>query len=151
MADGYIPTGSSEYLYKQVVKTLKPKGIELDSWYRFFLVPGMGHCAGTSASVNAPWYFGGGGQASSLSTNAASPVPELNDPQHNILLALMAWTENGTAPDAIVATKWENDTLHDKVLRQRPLCPYPQHAQYCGHGNPDDAASWKCVSPYAVV
>lgn len=40
-ADALISTGSSEYFYKHVLRTLVPKGYELDSWYRFFLVPGM--------------------------------------------------------------------------------------------------------------
>ena len=55
LADALIPTGSSDYYYKNVYKTLVPQGIELDSWYRYFLVPGMQHCLGTPSDVNAPW------------------------------------------------------------------------------------------------
>ncbi len=40
-ADGSIATGSSIYFYNHVLRTLKPQGIELDSFYRYFLVPGM--------------------------------------------------------------------------------------------------------------
>ena len=32
---------SSIYFYNHVLRTLKPKGIDLDDFYRFFLVPGM--------------------------------------------------------------------------------------------------------------
>ena len=146
LADGLIATGSSTYFYKEVLKTLVPKGIELESWYRFFLVPGMQHCAGTPLDVNAPWYFAGANQAGALGVEPGSvhSVPGFSDAKHDILLALMAWTENGTAPDSIVATKWKNDTLTDQVMRQRPLCPYPTQAKYTGHGNPDDAENWKC-------
>jgi Tannase and feruloyl esterase len=31
------------------------------------------------------------------------------------------------------------------VLRTRPLCPYPQVAQYKGSGSTDDAANFACV------
>lgn len=41
MADGFIPTDSSRYFYNQVAKTLAPSGIDLDSFYRFFYIPGM--------------------------------------------------------------------------------------------------------------
>lgn len=152
LADGLIPTGSSEYFYRQVIRTLKPKGIELDSWYRFFLVPGMQHCAGTPSDVNAPWYFAGGNQAGELGLQpgSVSGVAGFRDAEHDILLALMRWTEKDKAPHHIIATKWHNDTLQDKVLRQRPLCPYPQRAKYTGHGNPDDAANWKCSSSYGL-
>ena len=36
---------------------MSAKGIELDDFYRFFLVPGMQHCSGSIG--NAPWYLGG--------------------------------------------------------------------------------------------
>ena len=34
-----------------------------------------------------------------------------------------------------------------KVDRTRPLCPYPQTAQYKGAGSTDDAASFVCKAP----
>jgi feruloyl esterase len=40
-ADGSVATGSSVYFYNYVLRTLKPKGIQLDDFYRFFLIPGM--------------------------------------------------------------------------------------------------------------
>jgi len=30
------------------------------------------------------------------------------------------------------------------VSRTRPLCPYPQHAEYTGAGSTDDAANFVC-------
>lgn len=40
-ADGLIATGSSRYLYDRVLRAMQPQGIDLDDFYRFFLVPGM--------------------------------------------------------------------------------------------------------------
>jgi feruloyl esterase len=35
----------------------------------------------------------------------------------------------------------------DKVVRTRPLCPYPQVAKYQGAGSIDDAANFTCAPP----
>jgi len=56
-ADAYIPPGMSIHFYERVVHTLVPKGLELDDWFRLFMVPGGGHCAGSANG--APWYFAG--------------------------------------------------------------------------------------------
>jgi feruloyl esterase len=55
------------------------------------------------------------------------------------MTALINWVENGTAPQSIVATRMEQG----KVVRARPLCPYPQVARYSGSGSTDDA----CKTP----
>ena len=52
-SDGFIPTGSAEVFYKSVLKALVPKGVDVNSFYRHFFVPGMQHCAGTPENVNA--------------------------------------------------------------------------------------------------
>ena len=93
--------------------------------------------------MNAPWYFAGANQAAKLSTSATG-VPGFRDAKHDVLLAMMAWVENGTAPDQIVATKWHNDTLQDKVLRQRPLCMFPKKAKWSGKGDVNNASTWNC-------
>merc|ERR1712070_36630 len=49
--------------------------------------------------------------------------------------ALMAWVENGTAPDKLIATNFK---------RSRPLCPHPQVAIYKGKGSTDDADNFEC-------
>ena len=54
---------------------------------------------------------------------------------------LSDWVERGKAPDSIVARKLAADGT---VSRSRPLCVYPQRAQYKGSGSPDDAASFVC-------
>ncbi|MCJ1410742.1 hypothetical protein MMC19_004828 [Ptychographa xylographoides] len=140
-ADGLIATGSSIYFYNHVLRTLVPKGIELDSWYRFFLVPGMQHCAGSVN--NAPWYFAGANQAGMLGTGVYS-VPGFSDARHDALLALMQWVEEGVAPERIVATKFVNDTVSLGVVRQRPLCVYPKISTYVG-GNANVASNFVCA------
>jgi feruloyl esterase len=55
--------------------------------------------------------------------------------------------EQGVAPATIIATKYVNDAPAQGVQRTRPLCAYPQQAQYSGRGSIDDAASFVCVKP----
>jgi feruloyl esterase len=59
------------------------------------------------------------------------------------MTALINWVENGTAPAAITASQVDKG----KLLRTRPLCPYPQVARYSGSGSPDDAANFACKAP----
>ena len=55
--------------------------------------------------------------------------------------AIVDWVENGKAPDRVVARKLGPGGA---ATRTRPLCPYPQHAQYKGGGSIDDAANFQC-------
>ena len=48
---------------------------QVKEWSRLFLVPGMGHCSGGTATVDS----------------------------FDMLSAVMSWVENGQAPDSIVA------------------------------------------------
>lgn len=138
LADNLIPAGSSQYFYDHVYRTLAPKGVNIDSFYRFFFIPGMGHCMG---SARAPWYIGGGSQ---YVTGVTHSVPGFMDRKHDVILAIMAWVENGDAPSDIIATKFGNDTLGNGVESQRRLCPYPRQARYIGNGDPNNSSSWKC-------
>ena len=56
------------------------------------------------------------------------------------LTPLVTWVEKGTAPQTIAASR----VVDGKVVRTRPLCPYPQTAIYKGSGPTDDAASFSC-------
>ncbi|XP_014551661.1 hypothetical protein COCVIDRAFT_30823 [Bipolaris victoriae FI3] len=147
MSDGLIPTGSATYFYNQVVRELKPRGIEVDDFFRFFLVPGMGHCSGTFPTVNAPWYFAGPNQASALGPTVYS-VPGFKDADHDAMLAMMRWVEEGKGPDYIIGTKYANEATQIGITRQRPLCMYPKQAKYNGSGDVSAASSWSCKSLY---
>ncbi len=59
------------------------------------------------------------------------------------LAALEQWVEKGKAPDQIVASLARDG----KVVRTRPLCPYPQQAVYKGSGSTDEAANFACKMP----
>jgi feruloyl esterase len=53
------------------------------------------------------------------------------------------WVEHGKPPDSIIASQKAGTA----VLRTRPLCPYPQAAQYKGIGSVTDAANFTCATP----
>jgi feruloyl esterase len=56
------------------------------------------------------------------------------------LTPLINWVEAGKAPDSILAGRMESG----KIVRTRPLCPYPQTAHYSGSGSLDQAANFAC-------
>ena len=58
--------------------------------------------------------------------------------QFDMLGAVVNWVEKGIAPDSVIAT--------GKAFpgRSRPLCAYPKHAQYTGHGDSNDASNFRC-------
>lgn len=102
----------------------------------------MQHCAGTV--VDAPWAFGGSYQGSIFGNDSYS-VPGYVDAEHDILLALVNWVENETPVDSVVATAFQSPyNASSGVLRQRPLCPWPQGAVWDGVGDVDQASSWSC-------
>jgi hypothetical protein len=92
----------------------------------------------------APYYIAAAGQIVQTAEGNGFSVPGYVDPEHDILLAMMQWVENGTAPEQLIATKWNNDTLEDGIVMQRTLCPYPQKAIYGGSGDWHAASSWSC-------
>ena len=122
-ADGTIAPGETPQYYQSVVDALYPHSNARDALretqdsYRLFMVPGMYHCSG-------------GPGANSFDT----------------LTALDNWVENGSAPDQITATHYNNNVQADGVAFTRPLCPYPQVAKYSGVGATTDAASFVCVN-----
>jgi feruloyl esterase len=110
--------------YYERVRERQGSQAATDAFFRLFLVPGMGHCAGGTGATT----FG--------NQNAPAPTIEAG---HDLLSALDAWVERGVAPDRIIASR----VVDGAVVRTRPLCPYPQRAVYTG-GSPDDAASYAC-------
>jgi len=114
----------------------------LDDYLRAFLVPGMIHCIGGPGAWAADY-----------------------------IRAIVDWVEEGVAPDRIIAehpgdltfleaqvalgadlVSWSEVLLEAHTAKEdarrfsRPLCPWPQYAQYRGTGDPDDAASFACVA-----
>lgn len=141
MADPVVPFGSSLYFYDQVAQAMVPKGVDVDDFYRFFPIAGMGHC---DTSGYAPYYIAG---CTQYLTGATHGVPGFDGAEHDGILALMRWVENGTAPEKLVATKYQDDMPAKGVESQRPVCPYPLQTKYKG-GEVADPASWACESLY---
>jgi hypothetical protein len=56
-----------------------------------------------------------------------------------LMEALVRWVEEGRAPDRLLA---EHRDSSGKVLRRRPLFPYPQAAKYKGKGSTDKAENF---------
>ncbi|HEX7079753.1 MAG TPA: tannase/feruloyl esterase family alpha/beta hydrolase [Gammaproteobacteria bacterium] len=77
---------------------------------RLFMVPGMGHCGG-------------------------GPGPS----EWDRLAPLVAWVEQGAAPEYLVAAHRTNGVVDN----ERRVCPYPQRAVYVGPaGGQNDPANW---------
>jgi feruloyl esterase len=113
--------------YNEVVS--KMGGEETLAFLRLYMVPGMQHCSGGPG----PDSFGENGAGA-------------RDAQHNMKVALEQWVEKGTAPSAIIATKYESGNSSKGVKMTRPLCAYPQVAKYKGSGDSNDAANFSCVA-----
>jgi len=58
--------------------------------------------------------------------------------QFDMLSAVVNWVEKGIAPESVIATG------HAFPGRSRPLCAYPQHPQYKGQGDTNDAHNFTC-------
>jgi feruloyl esterase len=62
----------------------------------------------------------------------------------DFLTAMEEWREKGEAPARIVAARTANQ--QGRTAMTRPLCPYPQVAQYTGSGSTDDAKNFVCAA-----
>jgi hypothetical protein len=63
--------------------------------------------------------------------------------QVNYMSALERWRESNAAPDQLIASH----VTANRVDMTRPLCPYPQVAQYKGVGSTNDAVNFVCKAP----
>lgn len=81
-------------------------------WARLFLLPGVSHCTGGPGPDTVDW----------LST-------------------IRDWTEQGTAPDSVLASK----VVKGETTMQRPVYAYPLEAHFTGAGDPNQPAGWTPV------
>ncbi|KAI8942319.1 hypothetical protein NX059_000398 [Plenodomus lindquistii] len=107
---------------------------EMHEFFRLFYVPGMAHC------------IGGAGQGFIGQPMVDRPTSaEFNNSQHNVLLALVEWVEDGRAPGSLIGTKFEGSQLvGGKVESQRTHCVYPNISRWDGVGDTKKADSWTC-------
>lgn len=104
---------------------VKVHGASQDS-ARLYLIPGMNHSSGGPAAD-----------------------------QFDLVDQLVAWVEQGVAPQAVVASvRGVGSNLPNPEVpadwsphRTRLLCPWPQVARYRGAGDIESAASFQCVAP----
>ena len=130
-SDTLNPAGASVDYYRQLAAAQPGGLVSLRRFARLFLVPGVSHCAG-----------GPGADGFGAARLASAP-----DPEHDMLLALVRWVEQGVAPSRIVASKFLDDQPRKGVAFQRPLCPYPEVARYRGTGDRTQASSFSCRAP----
>ncbi|QHN03162.1 tannase/feruloyl esterase family alpha/beta hydrolase [Granulicella sp. WH15] len=137
-SDALIPPGGSVVYYENVEAFMSkypdPRSDSsnpVDTFYRLFMIPGMGHC------------YGGAGPTSIAPTGSA----DATDPQHDLMLSLEQWVEKGIAPEMLIGSG-KTPNAPTKTM-SRPLCPYPKMARYKGKGDTNDAASFECAAPPA--
>ncbi|MGN6332181.1 MAG: tannase/feruloyl esterase family alpha/beta hydrolase [Motilibacteraceae bacterium] len=83
-----------------------------ERWARLFLLPGVYHCVGGPGPDTVDW----------LST-------------------IRGWTEHGTAPDQVVASK----VVGGVTTMQRPVYAYPMQAQHIEGKDPNSVSGWTPV------
>lgn len=94
----------------------------LGRFFRYFPVPGMGHCGGVG-SVNG---------VAGISPPADPPLPAPGQ----LFQALTEWVENGRPPDRL-------EIANPAGTKTRPLCRFPQRLVHDG-GDSKLAASYDC-------
>lgn len=145
LADNVVPVQHTTHYYNSTVAAMG----NVDSFFRYFQIPGMGHCWGTPDNVKAPWMMGGAGQSVQRPPYASAwSVPlGFSDARHDALLALMDWVEKGKEVSQIIASEFNfTDAAKQNIVlyRQRPLCMFPKTAKWSGKGDQNSAANWSC-------
>ena len=110
--DQLVPAPDAINYYERVIKAqggLK----QTQSFFRFYLIPGMAHC--------------GGG-------------PGITEFGHK-LNTMMDWVEKGIAPDKIVVTALNCCDTINRIRFNRPIYPYPKFPDYLG-GDPNLPSSY---------
>jgi feruloyl esterase len=137
MQDQIITSDNSERYYKKLSATMSLPPADLDLFYRYFRISGMGHCAGGPGAWNIGQVY--------------SADPGSFEPEDNVLLAMVRWVEAGVAPEFVRGTKYVNDTAAKGVEFRRKHCKFPARNVYVGPGNYTDGAAWKCVLDLASM
>jgi len=125
-SDQLVPYQDALNYYDRVIQA--QHGLkQTQDFFRFYLIPGMGHCGG-GAGLNE---FGQG-----LSLN----IPQ--DGEHDVLTSMVNWVEKNIPPDKLIVTAFYCCDTVNKIHFQRPVYPYPSFPLYYG-GNPDSPSSYK--------
>jgi feruloyl esterase len=104
-----------------------------DDFFRFFALPGMGHCGG------GPGFSHIGG---------ATGAPVKDDADHDLVRALDLWVRQKQAPSLFIAAHVNDAKM---VTATRPVCRFPLEARYRGQGDVkgdiNRAESFACRTP----
>jgi feruloyl esterase len=120
LGDVLIPPQGSINYYNRVANQMG--GIaSIQTFYRFYLIPGMTHGIGNGET----------------NVNANPPLPT-HDQLYN---ALTDWVEKGIPPSRIDISTTPTTTF--PIVKSRPICPYPQKGTYTG-GDVNAASSYTC-------
>ncbi|KAF5342743.1 hypothetical protein D9758_015922 [Tetrapyrgos nigripes] len=90
------------HYYNIVSDTMNLHPSQLDDFYHFFHVSGMGHCSGG----NGAWEIGQ--MLPGMANTVTLGSPSL-DPEKNVLMAMVQWVEEGITPDTVLGTKFVNN------------------------------------------
>ncbi|KAF2432158.1 tannase and feruloyl esterase [Tothia fuscella] len=130
LIDNLISSDNSARYYGHVLKTLITTPAQLDEFYRYFRISGIGHC-------------GGGPGAGAI--GQGGNVPATSEPESNVLKSTVRWVEEGKAPEYILGTRFAGTGGSAKISFQRRHRKYPRRNQYKGTGDANKADSWqKC-------
>lgn len=136
LQDQQITSYNSIRFYEHLASQMKYSSEQMDNFYRFFRIPGMSHCSGGPGA----WVLGQGGKGSSQGIGF--------DKEHNLLAALVAWVENGSAPETVTGTKFVDDVVAQGVAYRHSHCRYPTRSTYLGsEQDPLEERSWACELP----
>jgi feruloyl esterase len=124
LADPLVAAQQTTDYYRAVARRMGGM-TATQAFARLFLIPGMEHCLG--------------GDSTDVFGQLGADGTQL-DPEHDLLSALDAWVEQGRAPTRLIASKVDGGA----VVRERPLCVFPEHATYDGHGDAKSAAAFVC-------
>ena len=123
--DPFEPPVATTQYYDAVVRFMGGRAATQD-FYRLFMVPGMGHCAGGEGAWSIDY-----------------------------LSYLESWAERGQAPDELMswhlrlppdpARPQDFPPLPGEATFSRPVYPYPLRATYKGAGDPTSATSFHAV------
>ena len=130
-ADQLLTVRNSDRYYDAVKSTLNATYAELDEFYRYFRVSGLNHC------------FGGPGATAIGQTGYSLRASD--KPEDSLLARIVAWVENGAAPEFVRGTKFVNDTPALGIEFSRKHCKHPAVNVYKGTGNGTDEEGWACV------
>lgn len=158
LSDMTISPYATQAYYSAVANATagKIKG-HLSDHYRFFDVPGMGHCRNGAGA----WHFGG------LTQEDGGNRPLSFDTRHDVLLSLIAWVEKGhkmpyqvgasyKSRQKVLPLSADDSTLKGDVTLPRvfedkaygveftrKLCPWPQQAIYDKEGSTKGSHAYK--------